>query len=135
MIYKAKKDINIILIPLILELFLVLYKFFFEPIKVEQAIVAIFLCDLLLSFYWIMLFTVQYVCTDSELIIKNIFFEKKIIVTDIKKIKRVIGTYSFSASSCNQIEIIYGDMKKIRISPIDIDECEEYLLQFSYRRT
>lgn len=134
MIYKAKKDINIILSPLILEILLVLYKVFFEPIKVEQTIVAILLCDLLLSFYWIILYTVHYVCTDSELIIKNIFFEKKIIFADIKKVKRVIGIYSFSASSCNQIEIIYGDMQKIRISPIDIDVCEEYLLQFSYRR-
>ena len=99
MIYKAKKD------------------------KWVTALIA----AIVFGFFAVNMLTIRYIVTETELIIKTCMFKTVLKLDKIKEIRQEGGGYSFSASSMEQLRLLYNDGQKIRFSPQNLSEFEEML--------
>ncbi len=83
------------------------------------------------------MYTIQYIITDSELIIKTCMFKKRLKLNRFSTITPVRGGYSFTASSMDQLQLIYLSDTKIRVSPKDVEGFKTCLIMAikKYRET
>ncbi len=74
---------------------------------------------LLIIFVGWIFFATGYRITQKELIVSNGPFRYKIVLSDIKAIKKTTSQKASPASSMDRLEISYGYAKNIIISPAD----------------
>lgn len=70
-----------------------------------------------------------YVFSESELLIKTCMFKTMVKLDKITDVKRERGLYSFSASSYEQLKLIYSDGRKVGISPKGMLAVEKYICE------
>ena len=127
MVYKAERDIQVILIPLFMEVIIIIQRLLIKTLNIRELFLTFIFCTIVVAFILSNILTIKYICTEEELIIKTCFYSKRLEYKKIARIERKVGGYSFSASSCNQIRLTYIDKQIIKISPKKIDELCIYL--------
>ena len=125
MVFESKKDISVIWIFLGALCGIILGK------KVSGAggIVGVMVIWAIFSAFMITnMFTIRYIITDGELIIKTCMFKKRLKLHRITAIAETRGGYSFTASAMEQLKLTYLSDTKIRSSPKDMEGFKTQLL-------
>lgn len=126
MIYKAKKDKFVYIFPVAMFIVTVLADVFGGGFDISLLATAL-IAAIVLGFFTVNMLTIRYIVTETELIIKTCMFKTVLKLDKIKEIRQEGGGYSFSASSMEQLRLLYNDGQKIRISPENLREFEEML--------
>lgn len=127
MIYKAKKDKTVVVIPIVVETLIIFSRLYRNTTNIISILLIIVISSMLVLFILINMLTIKYIITDTHLIIKTCFFKNALCLNKIIKVERTYGGYSFSASSCKQLKLIYADNTTIRISPSNLNVFEQVL--------
>jgi len=118
-VYKSKKDQWLVWITWfsnIVIIISVIYLFFIEGITTYSLVYGISMILVVLFLYFLLSLT-YYEITDTELRVRSFFFKWNIPIDTIKKIFPTNNMLSSPALSLDRLMIIYGDEKKIMISP------------------
>ena len=127
MVYKAKKDKNIYLIPIFSTLLSVLIKYFTQSAGANTIFTTLVTATVVWLFMLINMLTIRYIVTDTELTSKTCMFKTVLKLDKITEVKRGTGGYTFSTSSMEQLKLRYHDGQKFSISPENREEFEEML--------
>lgn len=127
MIYKAKKDKEIYLFPIMMMMIVVILKVYKNDFDVESILVFVLLSSVIVLFVLFNMITIEYVLGESELIIRTGMFKTVLKLEQIVKIEQSKGIYSFSSSSREQLKLTYISGRVISISPLNLIEFEEHL--------
>lgn len=125
MVFESKKDIGFIWIFLGALCGIILGK------KVQGAgslVAVMVIWTVFVAFMITNMYTIRYIITDSELIIKTCMFKWKLKLNRFTAIAEARGGYSFTASSMEQLKLTYMSDTKIRISPKDMEGFKTSLL-------
>ena len=106
-------------------------------LDLDGIIVVVGISGLFCAFMLSNIYTIQYIITDSELIIKTCMFKKRLKLNRFSTITPVRGGYSFSASSPDQLQLMYLSDTKIRVFPKDVEGFKTGLIMAikKYRET
>ncbi len=129
MVCKAKIDWIIYIFPLMLEIVVTISNICKRTMSVECILIITFISSVILLFLSINMLTITYIFSESELLIKTCMFKTRVKLDKIMDVKRERGLYSFSASSYEQLKLIYSDGRKIGISPKDMPAVEKYICE------
>lgn len=127
MVCKAKVDWTIYIFPFILEIIITVSNICKKTMSVEGILMTTFISSIILLFLLTNMLTITYTFSESELLIKTCMFKTIVNLEQITVIKQERGLYSFSASSYEQLKLIYSDGRKIGISPKDMAAVEKYI--------
>lgn len=127
MVYKAKKDKNIFLIPVFSTLLSVLMKCFLQTDGANTIFTTLVTATVVWLFMLVNMLTIRYIVTDEELIIKTCMFKTVLKRDKITEVKQGTGGYTFSTSSIEQLKLRYHDGQKFSISPENREEFERML--------
>lgn len=127
MIYKAKKDKFVYFFPMAMFSVTVLIDVFRGGFDLGTFLMTALIAAIVLGFFAANMLTIRYIVAETELIIKTCMFKTVLKLDKIKEIRQEGGGYSFSASSMEQLKLLYNDGQKIRISPQNLREFEEML--------
>lgn len=120
-VYKSKKDQWLVWITWFSKIVIVIsviYLLFVEGITTYSLIYSISMILFVIFLYFLLNLT-YYVIKDSELFVRSFFFKWTIRIDSIKQIFPTSNMLSSPALSLDRLMIIYGDDKKIMISPED----------------
>lgn len=123
-VYKSKKDQWLVWITWFSNIVIivsVIYLFYIEGITTYSLVYGISMILVVLFLYFLLRLT-YYVITDTELRVRSFFFKWNIRIDTIKKIFPTNNMLSSPALSLDRLMIIYGDEKKIMISPENKNE-------------
>ena len=123
-VYKSKKDQWLVWITWfsnIVIIISVIYLLIFEGITTYSVVYGIAMILVVLFLYYLLNQT-YYVIKDSEILVRCFFFKWTIRIDTIKKIFETNNMLSSPALSLDRLMIIYGDGKKIMISPENKNE-------------
>lgn len=120
MVYESKKDKGIVW-AFIGSFIGALVGLKVINLDLADIIVVVGIWGLFCAFMLSNIYTIQYIITDSELIIKTCMFKKRLKLNRFSTITPVRGGYSFSASSPDQLQLMYLSDTKIRVSPKDVE--------------
>ena len=103
----------------------------------DVIVVVLVIWGLFSAFMLTNIYTIRYIITDSELIIKTCMFKKRLKLNRFSTITPVRGGYSFTASSPDQLQLMYLSDTKIRVSPKDVEGFKTGLIMAikKYRET
>ena len=127
MIYKAKKDKMVYLFPIVMFSITVLVDAFKGEFDLGTFLVTALIAAIVFGFFAVNMLTIRYIVTETELMIKTCMFKTVLKLDKITEVRQEGGGYSFSASSMEQLKLLYNDGQKIRISPQNLREFEEML--------
>ena len=134
MVFESKKDIGVIWIYIGALCGIILGK----SVQGADSLVAVMVIwAVFVAFMITNMYTIRYIITDSELIIKTCMFKKRLKLNRFSTITPVRGGYSFSASSPDQLQLMYLSDTKIRVSPKDVEGFKTGLIMAikKYRET
>ena len=123
-VYKSKKDQWLVWITWFSNSIIiasVVYLFYIEGITTYSLVYGISMILVVLFLYYLLNLT-YYVIKDSELLVRSFFFKWTIDINTIQKIFPTNNMLSSPALSLDRLMIIYGDDKKIMISPENKNE-------------
>lgn len=133
-VYKSKKDQWLVWITWFSNIVIivsVIYLFYIEGITTYSLVYGISMILVVLFLYYLLNLT-YYVITDTEIRVRSFFFKWNIRIDTIKKIFPTNNMLSSPALSLDRLMIIYGDEKKIMISP---ENKTEFLNDVATRNT
>ena len=128
MVYKSKIDKEILFFLILYVAISIIVRLLSGELSHETIWMVVILVGCIGLFVFSNMLTIRYIITERELIIKTFMFKTVLKLERITEIKKRRGIYSFSSSSRDQLQLIYSDGMKINISPVDLDEFEEKLL-------
>lgn len=134
MVFESKKDIGVIWIFTGALCGIILGK----SVQGASSLVAVMVIwAVFVAFMITNMYTIRYIITDSELIIKTCMFKKRLKLNRFSTITPVKGAYSFSAASMDQLQLMYMNDTKIRVSPKDVEGFKTGLIMAikKYRET
>lgn len=128
MVYESQKDKEILIFPIVYVIISILIRLFCTELSLGTIWTVVILVGCTGLFVFCNMLTIQYIITETELIIKTVMFKTVLKLELITEIRKRKGIYSFSASSREQLQLTYLNGMKINISPVDVDEFREKLL-------
>lgn len=134
MVFESKKDIGVIWIYIGALCGIILGK---SVLGAGSLVAVMVIWAVFVAFMITNMYTIRYIITDSELIIKTCMFKKRLKLNRFSTITPVRGGYSFSASSPDQLQLMYLSDTKIRVSPKDVEGFKTGLIMAikKYRET
>ena len=127
MVCKAKIDWAIYTFPLLFEIIITVSNICKKTMSVESIIISTLISSIILLFLIVNMLTINYTFSEAELLIKTCMFKSIVKLNQITDVKQERGFYSFSASSYEQLKLIFSDGRKLGISPKDIPAVENYI--------
>ena len=118
MLFESKKDIGVIWIYIGALCGIILGK---SVLGAGSFVAVMVIWAVFVAFMITNMYTIRYIITDSELIIKTCMFKKRLKLNRFSTITPVRGGYSFTASSPDQLQLMYLSDTKIRVSPKDVE--------------
>jgi hypothetical protein len=118
MVFESKKDIGVIWIYIGALCGIILGK---SVLGAGSLVAVMVIWAVFVAFMITNMYTIRYIITDSELIIKTCMFKKRLKLNRFSTITPVRGGYSFTASSPDQLQLMYLSDTKIRVSPKDVE--------------
>lgn len=127
MVYKSKIDKGIFVFPILYVVISIIVRLLCGELSAGTIWTLVIVVGCVGLFVFSNMFTIQYIITERELIIKTFMFKTVLELERIAEISKGKGIYSFSASSRDQLQLIYFNGVKINISPVELDEFKEKL--------
>lgn len=127
MVCKAKIDWTIYTFPLLFEIIITVSNICKKTMSVESIIMSTLISSIILLFLIVNMLTITYTFSEAELLIKTCMFKSIVKLNQITDVEQERGFYSFSASSYEQLKLIFSDGRKLGISPKDIPAVENYI--------
>ena len=115
------------LFPIVMFSITVLVDAFKGEFDLGTFLVTALIAAIVFGFFAVNMLTIRYIVTETELMIKTCMFKTVLKLDKITEVRQEGGGYSFSASSMEQLKLLYNDGQKIRISPQNLREFEEML--------